>query len=118
MGDCLELSEREPDAVITTKVKAHPDVKSISDPRLHWMAYMNNNADLLAKRCIRKHWGLELDAIVDRLKAREDDIAFLEDFHSMWREIQRRSTRKDQERKREKRCCCTCLQIGFRPEPG
>ena len=64
----MELSEREPDAVITTKVKAHQDVKSISDPRLHWMACMNSKADLLAKRCIGKHWGLELGAIADRLK--------------------------------------------------
>lgn len=81
------ISEREVEAVIVTKVKAHQNVKNISDPTLRWMAYMNNKADVLAKKCIRKHWGLELDAVVDRLKTREADIAFLKDFHCMWRDI-------------------------------
>eukprot|EP00435_Cladocopium_sp_Y103_P055583 s604_g18.t1 len=107
--------DRETDAVIVTKVKAHQDVSAICDPTLRWKAVMNDKADKLAKACIKRHWGLDLDAIVDRLSTRDKDIVFLRQFHSMWHEINLEALQKSKKNKEEGEVGSPAFRLSFDP---
>ena len=47
---------RAGDEVLVTKVKAHLDISTISDPFYRWLSFMNDKADALARRCLQKTW--------------------------------------------------------------
>eukprot|EP00435_Cladocopium_sp_Y103_P007976 s1192_g2.t1 len=70
-----------------TKVKAHQDIQSIVEPYERWLAFMNDKADRLAKRCLQSTFPGLVKEIQDACNQRDVDIRMLREFHVMWGEI-------------------------------
>ncbi len=81
------ITERPPHSISTKKVKAHNDLKNITDPEERKDAWFNNIADKQAKKSVLDFLGPNFKKIAKDFERYQQDARSLRDFHSYWCEV-------------------------------